>query len=100
MPRHDEHCAGVVGLVVRATSVTQRTRGSDPPVWHFEFCRHSGGRPNSPNGEVLVANCQMDTDKIKIYGARVKADDNICRLQGANVSGEGEIGKAQWSKNC
>lgn len=24
-------------------------------------------------GEVLVANCQMDTDKIKIYGARVKA---------------------------
>ena len=23
--------------------------------------------------QVLVANCQMDTDKIKIYGARVKA---------------------------
>eukprot|EP00420_Gonyaulax_spinifera_P029464 CAMPEP_0197877454 /NCGR_PEP_ID=MMETSP1439-20131203/6138_1 /TAXON_ID=66791 /ORGANISM="Gonyaulax spinifera, Strain CCMP409" /LENGTH=535 /DNA_ID=CAMNT_0043496799 /DNA_START=80 /DNA_END=1687 /DNA_ORIENTATION=- len=26
------------------------------------------------NCKVLVANCQMDTDKIKIYGARVKVD--------------------------
>merc|ERR1712060_271164 len=24
--------------------------------------------------KILVANCQMDTDKIKIYGARVKVD--------------------------
>merc|ERR1711979_104249 len=26
------------------------------------------------NCKILVANCQMDTDKIKIYGARVKVD--------------------------
>merc|ERR1739844_845009 len=26
------------------------------------------------NCNILVANCQMDTDKIKIYGARVKVD--------------------------
>merc|ERR1711985_36579 len=26
------------------------------------------------NCKVLVANCQMDTDKIKIYGARVNVD--------------------------
>merc|ERR1711865_867634 len=26
------------------------------------------------NCKIIVANCQMDTDKIKIYGARVKVD--------------------------
>merc|ERR1712032_1122853 len=33
------------------------------------------GHPKTlENCKILVANCQMDTDKIKIYGARVKVD--------------------------
>ena len=34
---------------------------------------HCPGERVAAPREVLVANCQMDTDKIKIYGARVKA---------------------------
>merc|ERR1712187_889208 len=33
-----------------------------------------GSKKVLENCKVLVANCQMDTDKIKIYGARVKVD--------------------------
>jgi len=33
-----------------------------------------GHKKTLENCKVLVANCQMDTDKIKIYGARVKVD--------------------------
>ena len=37
------------------------------------------------NCNVLVANCQMDTDKIKIYGARVKVDsfDAVAEIEKA-----------------
>merc|ERR1712072_1149125 len=33
-----------------------------------------GHKKTLENCNILVANCQMDTDKIKIYGARVKVD--------------------------
>merc|ERR1712217_787491 len=33
-----------------------------------------GHKKTLDNCNILVANCQMDTDKIKIYGARVKVD--------------------------
>lgn len=33
-----------------------------------------GHKKTLENCKVLVANCQMDTDKVKIYGARVKVD--------------------------
>merc|ERR1711976_1140997 len=37
------------------------------------------------NCKILVANCQMDTDKIKIYGARVKVDsfDAVAEIEAA-----------------
>eukprot|EP00435_Cladocopium_sp_Y103_P019654 s3378_g4.t1 len=43
------------------------TRASSPEIL-------APGTADPKPREVLVANCQMDTDKIKIYGARVKVD--------------------------
>ena len=34
------------------------------------------------NAKILVANTAMDTDKVKIYGARIRADgmSKVCKL--------------------
>merc|ERR1711953_1051467 len=48
--------------------------------------------------KILVANCQMDTDKIKIYGARVKVDtfDAVADIEKA----EKEKMKSKVEKIC
>merc|ERR1712113_208564 len=48
--------------------------------------------------KILVANCQMDTDKIKIYGARVKVDsfEAVAEIEAA----EKEKMKTKVSKIC
>merc|ERR1712228_861987 len=50
------------------------------------------------NCKILVANCQMDTDKIKIYGARVKVDsfEAVAEIEAA----EKDKMKAKVDKNA
>merc|ERR1712228_213696 len=50
------------------------------------------------NCKILVANCQMDTDKIKIYGARVKVDsfEAVAEIEAA----EKEKMKTKVGKIC